>query len=264
LVVVGTLALGIGANGAIFAVVDAVLLRPLPYPAPERLAVLWAELPGQSRFFARAAGPELMDLEERCRSFAELGAIWARPGLLRGGDGPATEVEVGPATEVEVGWITPGFLEALGVRPQIGRLPTLEEHLVEESSVIVLSHGLWQSRYAGDPAILGRSIDFDDVPWTVVGVMPREFEMLFPPAHGVPEDLVAWLPWGGSYRETTRKFRVFTPVARLADGVSLETAAAELDAIGEQLREENVHYVQSRCARSRCTTGWWPACARSC
>ena len=100
-----TLGLGIGANTAVFSVVDTVLLRALPYPSPDSLVVLWGELPEQGRMDAHLSGPELAAIWDGARSFETMGAVWSRPGVLRGDDGPVEEVEVG--------WITPGFLETL-------------------------------------------------------------------------------------------------------------------------------------------------------
>jgi len=233
-----TLGLGIGANTAVFSVVDTVLLRALPYPSPERLAVLWGELPEQGRMDAHLSGPELAAIWEGARCLESMGGVWSRPGVLRGNDGPVEEVEVG--------WITPGFLETLGVRPHIGRLPTPEELVADPSDVLVLSFELWQRRYAADPAILGRAIDFDDERRTVIGVMPRGFRLLLPPDQGVPEELAAFLPWGGrDYRTMPRGFRVFTPVARLTPGTSLAQAAAELAALAGRVRAESVDYARS-------------------
>ena len=194
-----TLGLGIGANVAVFSVVDAVLLRALPHPEPERLVALWGELPGQGRKDAHLAGPELAAVWEASRTLESMGAVWSRPGVLRG-DSAAVE-------EVEVGWVTPGFLEALGARPRLGRLPTLEEHAANPTNVIVLSHELWQRRYGSDPSLVGRAIDFDDERRTVIGVMPPGFRLHLPPDQGVPEALAAFLPWGGDYRSLPRSFR---------------------------------------------------------
>lgn len=233
-----TLGLGIGATTAVFSVVDAVVLRRLPYPDSERLVVLWGELPGQNRFDSHLSGPELAAVWEGARSFDTMGAVWARPGVLRGSDGPVEEVEVG--------WVTPGFFETLGVAPHLGRLPMPEELVADQPDVIVLSFELWQRRHGGDPGIVGRLIEFDDERRTVIGVMPRAFRMLFPPDHGVPARLAAWLPWGGrDYRVMSRGFRVFSPVARLAAGVTPEQAANELRAIAGRVRSESVEYARS-------------------
>ncbi|HSC25779.1 MAG TPA: ADOP family duplicated permease [Vicinamibacterales bacterium] len=237
-VVALTLGLGIGANTAVFSVVDAVLLRDLPYPYPENLAVLWGELPEQGLMRSRLSGPELAAIWEEARSFESMGAVWTRPGVLKGNEGPAEEVEVG--------WITPGFLETLRVGAHVGRLPTREELVADPSDVMVLGFDLWQRRYGADPAIVGRSIDFDGERRTVVGVMPRSFRLHLPPDQGVAENLAAFLPWGGSdYRTLPRAFRVFTPVARLALGISTAQAAAEMKAVAESVRSESIEYGRS-------------------
>jgi len=237
-VVALALGLGIGANTAVFSVVDAMLLRPLPYAFPQRLFVLWGALPEQGRFDAHLSGPELAAIWDGARSLEVMGAVWARPGVMRDGDGPAEEVEVG--------WVTPGFLETLGVVPHIGRLPTFEELVADPGDVMVLSFELWQRRFGADPALLGRRVEFDDENRTVIGVMPRGFRMLFPPDQGVPETLAAWLPWGGrDYQRMSRGFRVFTPVGRLAPGVSATDAAEELHALAGRVRAENLEYARS-------------------
>ena len=236
--VVLTLALGIGANTAVFSVVDAVLLRPLPYPAPERLLAIWAELPGQGRMDAHLSGPELAAIWDGATAFEAMGAVWSRPGVLRG-DGR-------PAEEVEVGWITPGFLEALGARAALGRMPTREELVADPSDIIVLSHELWQGRFGADTAVVGRTIDFDDERRLVVGVLPPGFRLHLPPDQGVPEELAAFLPWGGdAYREMPRAFRVFTPVARLAPKATAAQAATELRAVAERTRADSAEYASS-------------------
>ena len=233
-----TLGLGIGANTAVFSVVDTVLLRALPYPSPDSLVVLWGELPEQGRMDAHLSGPELAAIWDGALSFETMGAVWSRPGVLRGDDGPVEEAEVG--------WITPGFLETLGVRPHIGRLPTPEEHVADPSNVLVMGFDLWQRRYGADPTILGRTIAFDDERRTVIGVMPRGFRLLLPPDQGVPENLAAFLPWGGNdYRTMARGFRVFTPVARLVPGASVAQAAAELRSLSGRVRAESIEYARS-------------------
>ncbi len=233
-----TLALGIGGVTGAFSVVDTVLLKPLPYSDPDRLAVVRVELPKLGRFGARASGPEIAAIWDHARSFEKVGSLWARPGVLRGGDGPASELEAG--------WITPGFMESLGVAPHLGRLPTREELISEKPDVIVLGFELWQQRYAADPGILGKRISFDGESWTVIGVMGPGLRMLFPPDEGVPEKLAAWLPWGGNaYREMSRGFRVFTTVARLAPGVSIDSAAADLRRVAEGVRSQSNEYAAS-------------------
>jgi predicted permease len=234
-VVVFTLALGISATAVVFSVVDAVLLAPLPYAEPERLFVIRAALPGQKQAIAQMSGPDVQDVLDRTTTIAAGGAVWARPGVLAGTSGEATEIEVG--------WITPGFLEALGTAPLLGRLPTADEH--HRIDVMVLDYDLWQQHFGGDPAIVGRRIDFDAEPRTVVGVMPRGFRMYFPPDDGVPATIRAWLPWGRDLRELTRAFRVFTFVARLDLDAARPALDTELATIAAAAALEHVDYARS-------------------
>jgi putative ABC transport system permease protein len=233
-VIILTLALGISATTLIGSVVHGVLLEPLPYADPDRLVVVRAGLPGQGRAVAQLAGPEVVALKDRARTIGLAGAIWARPGVLGGLDAPI---------EIEVGWIAPGFLEAVGVNPQIGRLPTAEEHL--RTDTIVLSDALWRERFGSDAAILGRRIDFDGEPRTVVAVMPPRFRMLFPPPDGIPESIQAWLPWGTPLDRHARTFRVFTLVARLRPGVTDSERDTDLVSVAASIAEEDVEYARS-------------------
>jgi putative ABC transport system permease protein len=215
-------------------VIDDVLLAPLPFPDAARLAVVRAELPGLGQPISALSGPEVLAITERARTLRAGGAVWARPGVI----GRAES-----ATEIEIGWVTPGFLEAFGVQPQLGRLPTREEHL--RTDVMVLGDDLWRERFGGDPAIVGRRIDFDDELRTVVGVMPREFRMYFPPDEGVPDSVQAWLPWGEDVGGMSRSFRVFTVVGRVVDEASIGALGTELDAIAAGVAREDVNYAKS-------------------
>jgi predicted permease len=233
-VVIVTVALGLSATSLIYSVVDAVLLEPLPYGSPERLAVVRAGLPGQRQAVAQLSGPEVLALQQRTRTVQVAGGIWARPGVLGSDES---------AIEIEVGWITPGLLESLDVTPYLGRLPSADEHL--RTDVIVLSDALWRGRFGGDRSIIGRRIAFDDELRTVIGVMPRGFRMLFPPEDGVPESMEAWLPWGRNLTETSRGFRIFTVVARLRDDASHGALDAELRSIAASIAQESVEYARS-------------------
>jgi predicted permease len=242
IVVILTLGLGFSATSVIFSVVNAVLLAPLPYGRPEGLVVIRAGLPGQQQAVAQLSGPEVIALEERAALLAVSGAVWARPGVL--GAAPA-------ATEIEVGWITPGFLQAFDVPPQLGRLPTRDEH--RRTDIIVLSDSLWRQRFGADPSIVGRRIDFDDEPRTVVAVMPPRFRMLFPLADGVPDSIEAWLPWGSDLRAMTRGFRVFTVIGRVDEGATVarqedvDSGAinGELEALAGAISRESAAYARS-------------------
>jgi putative ABC transport system permease protein len=233
-VIVLTLALGFSATSVMVSVVQTVLLEPLPYSDPSRLVVVRAGLPGQRRAVAQLSGPEVVALKDRARTIDTAGAVWARPGALGGS---------GSGIEIEVGWITPGFLEAFGALPQVGRLPTPEEH--QRSDTILLSDVLWRERFGSDPSIVGRRIDFDGEPRTVVGVMPPRFRMLFPPEDGVPESILAWLPWGVDIGQHSRAFRVFTTVARLGFGVTDLQRDADLATVAAGISREDAEYSRS-------------------
>ena len=162
IVVIATIALGVGANTAIFSVVHGVILRPLPYPEADRVVSF-----GHNEPTWLTSQPEYIDYKNGLRSFETLAAFVQTEGNL------ATEEEperIGTAS------VTLDFFEALGVAPQLGRTFSADEDLVRPANVVVLSHSLWQRRYAADPRIVGRSIMFNGRPRTVVGVMPRNFD----------------------------------------------------------------------------------------
>ena len=179
-----TLALGVGATTAIFSVVNAVLLRPLPYAEPDRLLRIYTEFPGFPngglRRFA-ASPPEYLDLRRETKSWETLDA-WTSFGVnVAGDDQPAR------ARGAEV---TGGLLRSLGVNPILGRLITPEDDAPGGPQVIDLSYGLWQRSFGGDPGIVGRGILLNGTKCTVVGVMPKGFQ--FPPGEVDAPEL--WAP----------------------------------------------------------------------
>jgi hypothetical protein len=180
-VLVLTLALGIGANTAVFSVVQGVLLRPLPYPEPERLAVVWSQFPTMDLEEFPASWPEYVAFDEQNRSFAALGAWIGGERALTGGDQPE---------RIRLTAFTWTMWDVLGVDAMIGRTFDAEEDSPGRSDVVVLSHGLWERRYGGDPGIVGQSIQMNGLPTVVVGVMPPDFEFRMN-AEGE-----AWVPMG--------------------------------------------------------------------
>lgn len=229
--IVVTLAVGIGANAAVFSVVDTVLLSPLPYRSPERLVVVRTQLVQQGTEFPRSSGPEILDLLEQASSLESLGGIWQRPAALTD-EGSEPE-------DVEMAFVTAGFLSVLGVVPALGRDILPEEDVEGAPPAIVLSDGLWRRRYGADPDIVGNTVEMDGRPHTVVGVMPRGFTVHLPPDAGVSPSLQAWVAWGGGYRELERSFRVFTVVGRLASGTSLPQARAQFESIAERVAADH-------------------------
>ena len=225
--VVLTLALGIGANAAVFSVVDAVLLRPLPYRDPGKLAVLRTELVETGDLASKSSPPEVADFRALDGVFDSAGAIWVRPAAL-------TDDRSEPE-EIEMGFVTAGFLSIFGVDPLLGRDILSEEDVPNAPAVAVLSHGLWERRYGADPGIVGKTIEMDGEPLTIVGVMPTGFALHLPADAGVPPSLDAWVAWGGGYEESPRAFRVLTAVGRIRDSIGIEEARVRVSALARRL-----------------------------
>jgi predicted permease len=238
-IIVLILALGIGANAVVFSVIESVLLRPLPYADADELVVVRTALAATGDVAAKSSGPEFIDLRGESRVFDSVGAIWARPAAL-------TDDRSEPE-EIEMGFVTFGFLSLLGVEPLVGRDVLPEEDVLNGPRVVVLSHRLWERRYGADRAIVGKTIEMDGDPFTVVGVMPAEFSLYLPPDAGVPRSLEAWVPWGGGYEDMSRSFRVFSVVGRLGDGVSPEEASTRIASLAGRLVAEHPEaYSRSR------------------
>jgi predicted permease len=229
--VVLTLALGIGANAAVFTVIDGVLLRPLPYEEPEKLTLLRTELVETGEITAKSSPPEVADFRKLDGVFDSAGAIWARPAAL-------TDDRSEPE-EIEMGFASAGFLSVFGVDPLLGRDILPEEDVPNAPAVVVLSHGLWERRYGADPDIVGKTLEMDGAPLTIVGVMPSGFALHLPPDAGVPPYLDAWVAWGGGYEESPRSFRVLTAVGRLRGAIGLDEARARVSTLSLRLAADH-------------------------
>ena len=219
-VAVLTLALGIGANTAIFSVVNAVLLRPLPYAEPERLVWLWDTQPQLPT--APTSLPDFLEWKSQNRSFEHLAAFQSGSMFLDTGDG---------TRDTPVGLVTPEMFALFRVSPILGRTFTDEETLPGRFRVAVLGHALWRSRFGSDPNVLGRTIDLSGAPYTIIGVMPEGFSF--------PDRAELWRPlpidpnnldWGPHY------LRV---VGRLKPGVTLKQAQAEMSPIAARLSAQH-------------------------
>ena len=150
LVVVLTLALGIGANTAIFSVVDAVLLRPLPYPRPEQLVLVRDDLPGRQVENVGMSVDELKDLQERSGVFEEISAVWPVDANLTGSDRPE---------RVELLAVSPNYFSMLGAKAQLGRVFGPQDYAPGFADGVIISDGLWRRLFGADPQVLGRNID---------------------------------------------------------------------------------------------------------
>jgi putative ABC transport system permease protein len=226
-VAVLTLALGIGANSAIFSVVYTALLRPLPYYQPERLLTL-----GEGRTQTRdteavnrnSSYPDFVDWRKTAKSFESLTAFSFDTFTLAGNGEPKAVF----ATQV-----MPNFFSTLGVKPALGRAFVDGENVGDGPHAVMLTYGYWRSDFGGDPKAIGRTITLDNKPATIVGVLPRDFQ--FAPTNGFP----LWVPMHPTQDLLTRRnLRWLNVFARLAPGVSVAQAHAEMDGITAQLARE--------------------------
>jgi putative ABC transport system permease protein len=222
-VAVLTLALGIGANTAIFSVVNAVLLRPLPFAEPYQLVSIAETHPELPR--VEVSAPDFEDWQKQAQSFSDM-AAWSLKDL-----GKLTLTGVGEPERLQGTCVTPNLFPLLGIRPAHGRNFLPEENQEGHDRVAIVSYGLWRRRFAADANLVGRSIRLNGENHIVVGVMPQDVQL--------PFDTDIWLPLSqlGNYSLTSRVPHVLEVVARLKAGVMLEQARAEMDAIAGRLRQ---------------------------
>jgi putative ABC transport system permease protein len=219
LAAIATLALGIGANSAIFSIVNVLSLKSMPYHDPSRVAFVlgWDLEDNEMRFNLRHA--DLLDLRRDAKSFADLAGYTYLSANLTGGDIP---------DRVQAYRVTPNTFTLLGVAPLMGRVFDAADAGSGREDIAVISHALWQRRFGGDPSIVGRKIVINGTPSEIVGVMPRRFEY---PVFNFKGDL--WLPWHlrASERGQAGAAGSVTVVGRLKDGVDYAQAQAELDVL---------------------------------
>ncbi|MDH3225366.1 MAG: ABC transporter permease, partial [Gemmatimonadota bacterium] len=240
LVAVTTIALGIGANSAIFSVVDSVLLEDLPYDEPAELVTLWAELQTRDVEFFPYSPPELRDLREQTSALEALGGVVSFRQPLTGEGDPV---------QISTAGVTTNFFEVLGVAPQIGRAFTPEDGAFANAGVpgaappnlpnsVILSHGLWQRQFGGDPGVLGRTVEVGGVSSEIVGVMPPDFELWLPPQAHVDPRPDLWGAMRLDFDNAPRNNVFITVLGRLRDGASVSQAQAELDAVTARFSEQ--------------------------
>ena len=232
-VAIATLAVGIGANTAIFSVVHSVLLQALPYPDSERLTVVWSIFGNEGR--APGSGPELVYLRERSRLFEEFGGIWAQSGALTG---------EGEPEHVRLGLVTSNFLSMLASKPQLGRFFLPEEQGTYSAKAVILSDALWRHRFGANPRLIGQSVRLNGHPVTVVGVMPRDFKIIFPEGSSVPPEMDAFVPFASNLAQDPRDQCYIRVIGRLRKGVAIPQAQAELESIATQLRSEFTEFSE--------------------
>jgi putative ABC transport system permease protein len=216
-----TLALGIGANSAIFALVDATLLRPLPFPEPDRLVMVWER--SDTSPHSLASPLNMLDWIDRSGTFERMA------GFMPGVGGMVMNGRDGTAETVPRQWVTQGFFDVLGIKAIAGRtfLPSDES---QRSRVVVLSEAFWRSRFDADRSVIGREIRLDGEQYTVVGVVPKEFQLFG------RTSMWAMVPLGR--RPALRTVYVLRVVGRMKPGVTLSAANADMTSIAEGLTRE--------------------------
>jgi putative ABC transport system permease protein len=224
-VAVLTLALGIGANTAIFSVVHAVLLRPLPYPEPDRLVIL-AEKDREGDRMG-ASYPNYIDWRERAQSFEDMAAYVTQSFNLTGSEKPMR------LQGRKVNW---NFFQMLGVSPQLGRMFVGQDDNPGAAPVAIISNGLWREQFGGDPGVIDRAIRVDGSQYTVIGVLPPEFEYVRRDDIYVPLGLSATPQSGLLIRGN--HFSLFV-LARLKSGVTVDQANEEMKLLAAQLEQEH-------------------------
>ena len=232
LIAVITLALGIGANVAIFSVVNAVLIQPLPFAEPDRLVWVWGNIRnGGNR--ASVSPLDYLDYRAQNTTFEQFATTYSRlaPFNLTGSGDPE---------RLEGAVASGNFFQAMGVSAAIGREFLLENEKTGQDQVVVLSHGLWRQRFGGEPSIIGKSLTLDGRKFEVIGVMPPEFDF--------PQGARLWTPMNFETAEgmRQRKAHFLRPIGRLKPGVTLAQAQADMDAIARRLEAQ---YPESN-------TGW--------
>jgi predicted permease len=223
IVVVLTLALGIGANTAIFSFANGILLRPLPYPQSDRLAIVDETALKRGVDSMSVSYPNFLDWREQNTVFEDIGLHFGTSRFALSG--------AGEPVEIRGSRITHGLFEILRVAPQLGRTFTPDEDRPDQDAVVIMGHDLWQKNFGGDPNIVGQKIVLSNRSRTVVGVMPRGFRF--------PEVSELWVPLALTPQMFTRTDHGLNGVARLKDGVTFAAAQAEMDNIAARIEQQN-------------------------
>jgi putative ABC transport system permease protein len=219
LIAVVTLALGIGANTAIFSVVNGVLLRPLPYREPDRLARVYSEFPTMNLRKFWISPPEYLDIQKEAKSWESIGA-WATNGV--------NIAATGAPIRVSAANVTRSLIDTLGVQPSLGRNFTPGEDTVGGPRVAIISHALWHRAFGGQSDIIGKEITINAQTFNVVGVMPQGY--VFPPGSNQPADV--WTPFQfDPANPGNRGSHFLYLIGRLKQGATLDQARSEMEAL---------------------------------
>ncbi len=227
MIAIFTLALGIGANSAIFSVANSILLRPLPYKNPGRLMVLWTHFQAMGLPEFWFSGPELLDVQQQIKGIEKLAAVTSGNENLTGDGEPE---------QIRAGYASADFFPLLGVETAQGRLFLPEEDLPNSRKVVVLQHEYWQSSFGGDPGILGRNLRLDHQQYQVIGILPPGFEFLAPDEKF--GKVQVWHPIATDLAKEERGAHFLRLLARLKPGVRPEQVQAELNGLAARLEGE--------------------------
>jgi predicted permease len=226
-----TIALGVGANTAIFSVVHGIVFKPLPFPAPAQLVRIWSANPEADARRTPVSPPDLDDWRAQGTQFEDIGGYW----FADGGSG-VDLTGSGDPQRLSVAFVTAGFFPSLGVRPHLGRLPREDETVRGgDDRVIVLSHGFWQSRFGSDSSLVSRTLTLNGAPYRVVGVMQPDMHFpssrveAFIPYSNIPDESIPYI----------RPVRVLDVVGRMKPDVTLAQARQEMNAIAGRLAAEH-------------------------
>ncbi len=223
IVVILTLALGIGANTAIFSFTNGILLRPLPYPQSDRLVAIDETALKQGVDSMSVSYPNYLDWREQNTVFEDVGVYFGTSRFALSG--------AGEPVEIRGSRISQGVFEILRVAPLLGRTFTKDEDRPEQDAVVILGYDLWQKNFGGNPNILGQKIVISNRPRTVVGVMPRGFRF--------PQVSDLWVPLALTPQMFTRTDHGLNGIARLKDGVTFAAAQAEMNNIAARIEQQN-------------------------
>jgi putative ABC transport system permease protein len=227
LIAVLALALGIGANSAIFSVVNTVLLRPLPYESPDKLVLVWTYF-GPDLPQNWVSGPELADMRERSTMIEQFAALTYPSVSLTG---------IGEPEQVQGAAVTANFFSTLGVHPSQGRSFTDAEDRPGGERVVILSHGFWERRFASNPGVVNQTISLEGQNATIIGVMPKDFGILPPDAQS-PRNIEMWVPMAADFRAQSRGNHGMRVIGRIKPEHTIEQAQQEMQQISAALDQE--------------------------
>jgi putative ABC transport system permease protein len=227
-VAVISLALGIGANTAIFSVVNAILLKSLPYTDPDRIVLAWGNMPSENSNRSQVSATDVADWRSQNSVFEDVTTYQSYRPIMSG---------IGEAERIPGMGVGDGYFKIMRIEPILGRAFTSEEQIDGQDMVVILSYGLWQHRFGGDPNVVGKSVLLNSRPHTIVGVMPAELHSLPTTLIDAPAEF--YRPVGENYDSEQRSARHLRAIARLKSGVTLAQAQLEMDVISGRLEQQH-------------------------